>query len=115
MAHSNQVREFLITSKGVKLVPAYLGLSGVLTGSARLSQETRERIEKRIAREELQRKKLALGHRRRAIDAQILALQAGYKTEEEEFARIMTDIGLKERQDEIERVAMAKSRRIGQT
>ena len=115
MAHSNQVREFLITSKGVKLVPAYLGLSGVLTGSARLSQETRERVEKRIAKEELQRKKLALEHRRRAIDAQILALQSGYKTEEEEFARIMTDIGLKERQDEIERVAMAKSRRVGQT
>src|SRR5688572_20496012 len=39
MAHSNQVREFLITAKGVKLVDAYLGAAGVLTGSARLSQE----------------------------------------------------------------------------
>ena len=33
MAHSNQVREFLITSKGVRMVEAYLGSEGVLTGS----------------------------------------------------------------------------------
>ncbi len=42
-AHSNQVREFLITSRGVRLVDAYLGEEGVLTGSARLSQLNRER------------------------------------------------------------------------
>ena len=45
MAHSNQVREFLITSKGIKLVEAYLGEEGVLTGSARLSQLNRETAE----------------------------------------------------------------------
>jgi circadian clock protein KaiC len=32
MPHSNQVREFLITSHGVRLVPTYLGPTGVLTG-----------------------------------------------------------------------------------
>jgi len=52
MAHSNQVREFQITSKGIKLVPAYLGSAGVLTGSARLSQEARELMEKQAAKEE---------------------------------------------------------------
>jgi circadian clock protein KaiC len=113
MAHSNQVREFLITSKGIKLVEAYLGASGVLTGSARLSQEARERIEKQVAKEEMQRKKLSLEHRRKAMDAQVAALQAGFKTEEEEFARVAADICLKEQQIEIERSAMAKSRRIG--
>ena len=115
MAHSNQVREFLITSKGVKLVPAYLGLSGVLTGSARLSQEARERVEKQVAKEEMQRKKLGLEHRRRAVEAQIAALRTGFKTEEEEYARVASDVLLKERQSEIERNAMAASRRTGGT
>ena len=43
MAHSNQVREFLLTDQGIELRDAYLGPQGVLTGSARLAQEARER------------------------------------------------------------------------
>ncbi len=35
MQHSNEVREFLITSKGLDLVEVYRGSSGVLVGSAR--------------------------------------------------------------------------------
>lgn len=41
MAHSNRVREFLFTRNGIRLVPVYMGMSGVLTGSARLAQEAR--------------------------------------------------------------------------
>ena len=61
MAHSNQVREFNITAKGIKLVNAYLGEHGVLTGSARLNQENRERAENLIAGEELERRKFDAG------------------------------------------------------
>jgi circadian clock protein KaiC len=39
MNHSNQIREYQLTSKGVKLIDAYLGSAGVLTGSARITQE----------------------------------------------------------------------------
>ena len=39
MAHSNQVREFFLSSDGIKLRDAYVGPEGVLTGSARLAQE----------------------------------------------------------------------------
>ena len=42
MAHSNQVREFLMSSEGIKLRPAYVGPEGVLTGSARLAQEAKD-------------------------------------------------------------------------
>ena len=112
MAHSNQVREFLITSKGIKLEEAYLGAAGVLTGSARLNQEARERTEKQIAKEELLRKKLTLAHRRKAIEAQIEALRSGFKTEEEEFERFVANDGAKDRQIENERAAMAKSRKV---
>ena len=114
MAHSNQVREFLITSKGIKLVKAYLGPSGVLTGSARLSQEAKEAAEEQTARDELARKKLALDHRRKAIEAQITALQAEFKAEEEEFNRVFESQRLKNQQIEVNRLAIAKKRRASE-
>ena len=114
MAHSNQGREFLITSKGIKLVKAYLGPSGVLTGSARLSQEAKEAAEKQIAREELARKKLALDHRRKAIEAQIAALRAEVKAEEEEFKRVFESQQIKNQQIEADRLAMARNRQAGE-
>src|SRR6202000_2420206 len=77
IAHSNQVREFLITNKGIRLVQAYLGSGGVLTGSARLSQEARERAERQAILEDLRRKELAMEHRRKNVEAQIAALRAG--------------------------------------
>jgi len=38
MKHSNQIREFLISDHGIDVVDAYIGASGVLTGSARVAQ-----------------------------------------------------------------------------
>jgi circadian clock protein KaiC len=112
MAHSNQVREFLITSKGLRLVQVYLGPGGVLTGSARLSQENRERIEMRTTREELERKKLALDHRRKAIEAQMATLHGELQIEEEEFARLVASNKLREEQMETDRRAMSASRKV---
>jgi circadian clock protein KaiC len=112
MAHSNQVREFLITSEGIKLKEVYLGAAGVLTGSARLNQEARERTEKQVAKEEWERKKLSLAHRRGAIEAQIEALRASYKTEEEEFARAAMESRRQKLEMENNRTAMAKSRKV---
>ena len=43
MAHSNQVREFRLTDKGIALEDVYIGPAGVLTGSARAQQEAREK------------------------------------------------------------------------
>src|SRR5258706_13518045 len=45
MANSNQVREVLMSKEGVRLLPVYLGSGTVVTGSARATQETRERAE----------------------------------------------------------------------
>ena len=42
MAHSNQIREFLLTPRGIDLLDVYVGPEGVLTGSMRLAQEARE-------------------------------------------------------------------------
>jgi len=45
MAHSNQIREFLLTDHGVQLRDVYVGPSGLLTGSARVAQEAVEQAE----------------------------------------------------------------------
>ena len=110
MAHSNQVREFLITSDGVKLVEAYLGSEGVLTGSARLSQQSRELAQEQIVKDELERKKLALDHRRRAVEAQIEALRAGFLAEQEEFSRVTASEEEREKQIQADRKTMAVRR-----
>ena len=54
MAHSNQIREFLITSKGVDIIDVYTGPAGVLTGSARLSQEIKDQSAEDARKEEME-------------------------------------------------------------
>ncbi|MBV8277784.1 MAG: circadian clock protein KaiC [Verrucomicrobia bacterium] len=112
MNHSNQVREFHITSKGVKLVDAYLGPAGVLTGSARLAQEAREGADAETLKQEMERRELALKHRRRAMESQIEALRAAFEAEIEEFNRTAANEKVRLGQVEIDREVMARSRRV---
>jgi circadian clock protein KaiC len=110
MAHSNQVREFLITSRGVSLVPAYLGANGVLTGSARLAQEARERAERTAADTELERRQLAIDHRRAAVEAQVEALRASFRAELEELNRSYAAERARAQQTAADRTDMAAHR-----
>ena len=55
-AHSNQVREFLLTDHGIEVVDVYVGPAGMMTGSARLTQETRERDARLQQQEDLRRR-----------------------------------------------------------
>ena len=50
MAHSNQVREFVLSDKGIDLVDVYLGADRVLTGTARVAQEAQERAAAELRR-----------------------------------------------------------------
>jgi circadian clock protein KaiC len=112
MPHSNQVREFLITSRGVRLVPTYLGPSGVLTGSARLIQEAKDLAVETSVHDEIRRKELVLDHRRLAVEAQVQALRAGFEAEKQEFSRVVASQRSKASQTEADRRATAKSRRV---
>jgi KaiC/GvpD/RAD55 family RecA-like ATPase len=76
MNHSNQVREFLLTSAGIELRDAYIGTHGVLTGSARLGQEARDREAELNQVEQTVRMQTDLVTQRHAIEAQIAGLQA---------------------------------------
>ncbi len=115
MAHSNQVREFLITSQGLRLVPTYLGPTGVLTGSARLIQEAQDAAAEKSLREEIQRKQLVLDYRRQAVEAQVEALRAGFEAEKKEFGRAVASQQSITDQIVTDRLATAKSRQAGQT
>jgi circadian clock protein KaiC len=85
MAHSNQMREFIITDQGIDLVDVYLGPGGVFTGAARLQQEAQEKAAALAAQEELEHRRRVLDRKRQIMEAQVAALQAEISAEEEEL------------------------------
>ena len=100
MAHSNQIREFLITDKGIRLEAPYIGSEGVLTGTARMIQEakelsaTRERqAEREQAARLLERKRALLDHRIEALRAEFAAEEADLIAKAHERASVETEIG----------------------
>lgn len=81
MAHSNQVREFVLTDQGVKLINVELGPEGVLTGSARVVQRAREEAE-RLEREQARKgRRASLEERRRALEARLTAQRTEFEAE----------------------------------
>jgi circadian clock protein KaiC len=90
MAHSTQIREFLLTDHGIELVEVFLGPEGVLTGSARETQEAQERMAEAQRQAEIERGRLALERKRKVIEGQIASLQAEIDAEEAEFQQSAT-------------------------
>ena len=88
MAHSNQIREFLISDRGIDLVDAYIGPGGVLTGSARAAQRGVEKAAALASQQEAARRKRELERKREAIKRQIAALRSEYEAEEAELRRL---------------------------
>ena len=97
MAHSNQVREFLITNRGVDLVDAYIGPSGVLTGSARAAQTAREKAEALAGQQEAARRKRELVRKRAALERQIGGLRSEHEASAEELRQIDEQVGTQTR------------------
>jgi circadian clock protein KaiC len=85
MAHSNQMREFLLTDHGIELIDVYLGPKGVLTGSSRVVQEEQEQAEALARTEENERLQLTLERKRRTLEAQIAILRDNFDAEADEL------------------------------
>jgi circadian clock protein KaiC len=107
MRHSNQIREFLITSTGIELQPVYVGPEGVLTGSMRAAQEAREKAAEVEREQRAERRQRELAARRTALEAQIKALQAEFVATDQEAAVSAEEDSARERvlQDERTRAA----------
>jgi circadian clock protein KaiC len=81
MAHSNQIREFLLTDQGIELADVYVGPQGVLTGSARQAQEAQERSDGTARLEDLEQRRVNLERRRESVEAQTAALWREFEDE----------------------------------
>ena len=112
MAHSNQVREFILTGEGVSLADAYVGPEGVLTGSARVALEAREAADQRAALDELERQQLILESRRQIVEHQVATLHAEFAMEEARTVRMRDGEAKLERQRGEDRRAMEESRGV---
>jgi circadian clock protein KaiC len=88
MAHSNQVREFLMSKNGIRLLPVYIGSGTVLTGSARLSQEARERADNLLRQQTKEEQRRVLEGKRKALEAQIEAMRSELEQEEARVALV---------------------------
>jgi circadian clock protein KaiC len=114
-AHSNQLREFLLTEQGVDLLDVYVGPEGVLTGSSRLSQEARENAAALTRQREGARKERELRRKREALESRIAAMRKEFAAEEQEAATTAVEDTSREHAVAATRDAMARSRKADST
>jgi circadian clock protein KaiC len=111
MEHSNQIREFRLTSHGIDLLDVYVGSEGVLTGSARLSQETKDDAEQLSRHQEIGRRQFELERKREAMEAQIVMLRSEFEAEESESLKVIGIEKAKNERFDENKAKMAKSRK----
>jgi len=112
MAHSNQLREFVVTAKGIKLIPPYIGPGGVLTGTARVNQEAKEKFAALQRDFEISRKQREVSRKRRALEAQAASLQAELVTVDREAEDLTRENKKREQQAHVDQAGLAKSRGV---
>lgn len=110
MKHSNQIREFLITSRGIRLEDVYVGPEGVLTGSLRVGQEAREQTAEADRRLALRRRQHELKLRREQLEAQMAALRAEHEAAAAEEAMAVSEVAERTALDTAARGAAAARR-----
>jgi circadian clock protein KaiC len=108
-AHSNQIREFLISDLGVDVVPVVIGEGGVLTGSARIAAESAERAAAQGLSRESEELARALEDRRETVDAHVDTLHADFAAEERLAQRLIE--ASEGRQAAVRRDRLAQGRR----
>ncbi len=110
IAHSNQVREFLISNRGIDLIDAYISASGVLTGSARAAQQARESAEALATQQEAARRKRELERKHAALERQIGALRSEQEAGLEELRRTDEQVRVGKRRLIAERTELGRLR-----
>jgi len=91
MAHSNQVREFLLSDQGLRLTDVYVGCGSVLTGSARLLQEAQDKAQAADERQKIARRRRELEQEQTLAQAQLDTLQLKTAALAEEIKTLASD------------------------
>ena len=86
MGHSNQVREFVITNKGIELLDVELGPQGILTGAARKSHQVKKTLSDIKLQNEISRKDREIARKRKLLEANIEALKTEFESAAEELS-----------------------------
>ncbi|WP_245699478.1 circadian clock protein KaiC [Flavobacterium noncentrifugens] len=87
MGHSNQVREFVIGSKGIELLDVEFGPEGILTGAARKSNQLQRTVKAMKLQSDLDRKDREIDRKRKVLEANIAALK-------NEFESVVEELGI---------------------
>jgi len=114
MSHSNQMREYLLTGNGIKLIDPYVGPSGVLTGAARMAQEAQERDERSLRTQATERRRRELDRKRAGVERQIAEMRAALDAEETEVSMLLQQENARESAFTSDRAAMASKRGVGE-
>jgi circadian clock protein KaiC len=110
MAHSNQIREFVLTDHGVQLVDVYTGPSGLLTGSARVAAEAKDREDAAEHTRMVQSRSLELKHKRQHLESEIASMRSAFEREEQALLRDAQEANLLQRSGDTVREAIRESR-----
>jgi circadian clock protein KaiC len=95
MRHSNQVREFVISDEGLRLVDVFLGPEGVLTGSARETQQLVERTSVVLRDHAVSRKDREIERKRLVLESKIATLREEFESLQEELNKSYVEDELK--------------------
>jgi circadian clock protein KaiC len=110
MQHSNQIREFIMTDQGVQLLTVYTGSSGLVTGSARVEQETKERAAEDGRKRELRGKVLGMEQKHQQLEARIADLRREFDLEVRSLSRDAQQLALPEGELRANIIELAKAR-----
>ncbi len=93
MAHSNQMREFVLSDSGINLLDVYVGPGTVLTGSARLQQQARDQAEAVLEQQTSQRRQRELQQESAALRTQGEGIAARIANVESELSILLRQEG----------------------
>ncbi len=91
MAHSNQVREFVMSNKGVELMDIYSTASGAFMGTARLAQVAADEAAGIVRREGTASRERQIVEKRRALEARITAMRAEFESDIKETELVIAE------------------------
>jgi len=111
MAHSNQIRSFVLSDNGIQLLDVYVGSSGLLTGSARRTQEAGEQAEATEREEHLKQKGSELRQKRQQLEARIASMRSEYELEEKSLLSDVHEMEMRGKQIALGRAEMGLARK----
>ena len=111
-AHSNQIREFVLSDTGIQVVPVVIGANGLLTGSARIAAESAERATAQGLSLESQELERALEQRRETVEAHVATLRDDFAAEERLTQQLIAATEQRQEAVRLDRLAQGQRRTV---